>query len=250
VPADVILYALIAAGLIIWLRSLLGMRQDGERQRPNPFVEAENAASPGQAQGQIARPKTGLLPDGTVDMTANLGRNMSIGPAAQAGLMDIARADRGFEVGHFLTGAQDAFVMIVEAFARGDRATLRNLLSEPVFKSFDAALGAREKSGEKASVEIHAVRRAEIVNACLQGRNAFVTVRFVADETNVLHDAAGKLLSGSPDRVAETIDIWTFTRDLRSRAPGWFLCETRDEAPVDATQKIVPDARQGDSTIA
>ena len=91
-------------------------------------------------------------------------------------------------------------------------------------------------------MEIHAIRRAEITNAWLAGRTAFVTVRIVADETNLLKDKDGALLHGHPDRVTETIDIWTFSRDVRSRNPGWFLCETKDEDAAATDHKTVPDS--------
>jgi predicted lipid-binding transport protein (Tim44 family) len=243
---DVILYALVAVGLVFWLRGLLGTRQDGERQRPNPFAEAEKIQSkPLQKPISVLpspRAETGLLPDGTVDVRAGLDRNMAVMDKAQGGLSDITRADRGFETAHFLTGAQDAFTMIVGAFASGDRDTLKNLLAESVYKSFDGAIAAREKAGEQAQVEIHAIRRAEVVNAWLAGRTAFITVRFVADETNILKDSAGTLLHGNPDRITETIDIWTFSRDIRSKTPGWFVCETRDEDAAATDHKTVPDA--------
>lgn len=245
-PVDVILYALVAVGLVFWLRGLLGTRQDGEPQRPNPFAEAEKiqGQSPRNPVPSIAPPRAqdNLLPDGTVDIRANLDRNMAIADKAQGGLQDIIRADRGFDVPHFLTGAQDAFTMVVTAFAAGDRDTLKNLLADSIYKSFDAAIAAREKAGETAQVEIHAIRRAEITNAWLAGRTAFITVRIIADETNILKDKDGTLLHGNPDRVTETIDIWTFSRDVRSRNPGWFLCETRDEDAAATDHKTVPDS--------
>ena len=94
-----------------------------------------------------------------------LARNMSVASGAEAGLAEIAQADRTFQTATFLRGAQDAFVMIVEAFAAGDRDTLRMLLAEPVFKAFVSVINERESTGQKASVEIHAIRKAEIVAA-------------------------------------------------------------------------------------
>ena len=171
-----------------------------------------------------------------------LDRTMGVeGEMAEAGLVEIARIDRTFNVARFLSGAQEAFTMIVEAFADGDRETLRGLLSDSVYGAFERAITTREQNGEQSSVEIHAIRKSEIVDAHIDGRVAFITVRFVADETNILRDKDGKLLSGDPDRVTETIDIWTFTRDVRSRDPAWLLCETSDEDAQEDEQKTVPD---------
>ena len=167
---------------------------------------------------------------------------MAINKSAEAGLAEIARADRTFDTLNFLRGAQDAFVMIVEAFAKGERETLKPLLAEPVYKSFTDAITGRETTGQQARVEIHAIRNAEIVAARLQHRDAFITVRFIADETNLLHDSANLLIHGNPDRIMETIDVWTFVRDTKSREPGWLLVETSDEDAAQQSHKTVPDA--------
>ena len=37
-PADIVIYAVVAVGLILWLRSILGTRHGNERSRPNPFM--------------------------------------------------------------------------------------------------------------------------------------------------------------------------------------------------------------------
>ena len=36
-------------------------------------------------------------------------------------------------------------------------------------------------------------------------------------------------MDGDPDAVAEVDDIWTFSRDIRSRDPNWKLIATESE---------------------
>lgn len=229
--ADLVIYGLVAAGLVFWLRSILGTRSGDERERPNPFTGApEQPQAPGHNHENAAG-AAGILPGYYEQAAETLDRNMAIeGPQAEQGLVALAQADKSFSLPHFLRGAQDAFIMIVEAFAKGDRQTLQDLLAPAVYAGFEGVLQQREKDGHSASVEIHAVRRVEVVDARIDGRMARVTVKFVADETNVLRDSLGNLLHGHPDRVTETIDIWTFARDMRSRDPAWQVVETREGA--------------------
>lgn len=244
-PADLLIYALVAAGLVFWLRNILGTRNGSERERPNPFTaQPEDKNPPAHKAGAqpLSSPAASINNNFADTVEQPLDRNMSIAPAAQAGLNEIARADHTFQTMSFLRGAQDAFVMVVEAFAKGDRDTLKMLLAEPVFKAFVAAINAREATGQSAHVEIHAIRKAEIVAARLERRDAFVTVRFIADETNILRDSADMILHGNPDRITETIDVWTFVRDTKAREPGWFLLETSDEDAAQQDVKTVPDA--------
>lgn len=247
VSAELLIYALVAAGLVFWLRSILGTRTGSERERPNPFTNAPDKKPAMPVTTRTNDPHTantaGVLPGYYEQAAETLERHMAVaGPDAEQGLMAIMRSDREFQLPHFLRGAQDAFVMIVEAFAGNDRLTLRDLLAPGVYAGFEGALKAREEAGETASVEIHAVRRVEVMDAKLDGRMAFITVKFVADETSLLRDKDGKLLSGHPDRVTETIDIWTFGRDVKARDPAWLVYETREGARDTQSGSTVPDS--------
>lgn len=230
--AEILIYALVAAGLVFWLRSILGTRHGDERQRPNPFT------APPPSQDSVSRPTmdpvdASIIPAAETGgpLTLPKGGKVTLDNAAvlEPVLLNIARLDRGFDLAHFAAGAQDAFVMIVEAFAAGDRELLKSLLSPDLYKAFEQAMTGREISGQVMVTEIHAIRKTEITEVQLKDRMAFVTLRFVADETSVIHDKDGGVSDGHPDRIQETIDIWTFGRDVRSKDPTWYLFATREE---------------------
>ncbi|MBN9553041.1 MAG: TIM44-like domain-containing protein, partial [Alphaproteobacteria bacterium] len=42
-------------------------------------------------------------------------------------------------------------------------------------------------------------------------------------------DKAGAVIDGDPETVAEVKDVWTFSRDTRSRDPNWKLVATEEE---------------------
>ncbi len=155
-------------------------------------------------------------------------------------MLDIARMDKGFDIDFFFQAAQDSFVMVVEAFSAGDRETLRDLLDAPVYKIFEAAITAREQAGEKQLTEIQAMRKVEIIEAKLSGRAASVTLRFRADEVSWTKNAAGEIISGHETRITEMRDVWTFTRDLRSRDPRWLISETR--GGFEGDNDIIPNS--------
>lgn len=238
-PADILIYALIAAGLVFWLRSILGTRHGDERQRPNPFTHTPEKQTI-KARGDLS---TSLHRGEPVNLREGLEHHMNIeGKFAETGLQNISYADHNFNLPGFLNGAQDAFIIIVEAFAKGDRETLKGLLNDSVYTEFENVIKARAKDKQTAEVEIHAVRRTDVIDASLKGEMAYISVRFVADETNTLKSEDGAILSGDPDQMRDTIDIWTFGRNINSRDPSWLLYETRDEDAVDEDHKTVPDA--------
>ena len=225
---DLIIYALAAAGLVLWLRSIFGARTGQERERPNPFVITPSAE-------RINLDKETLIPPTAQAKIAELASNptkiLSVeNKNAENGLMEISSADKNFDIHFFLQGAQDAFVMIVEAFAKGDRETLKDLLADPVYKSFEGAIQTREASGDVMSAEILAMRKAEVTEAKLQNKIAYITVRFTADETTVTHDKNGAVVAGHAERVIPMRDVWTFGRDTRSKDTRWLVYQTRGDA--------------------
>ena len=212
---DIILFAMVAAFLILRLRSVLGRRTGDERRPENFSRRAEQAADNnvvplGDRGGAVpARPGTAKP-----------------GDAVAVGLEKIRSVDPAFDPAQFLEGARVAFEMIVAAFADGDKTRLRPLLSEDVYKPFAEALDERRTAGETLESRIAQLKSIDIVEAGLAGRFARVTVKFVSDQINVLRAHDGSIVDGDPDTPIEKTDFWTFARDTRSGDPNWVLVTT------------------------
>ena len=131
-----------------------------------------------------------------------------------------------FDHKHFLTGARAAYEMIVNAFAEGDRRTLKNLLSREVYDGFEAAISEREKRGEMVESRFVSIDSAEITAAELRGRTAQLTVRFQSKLVTATRDKNGNVIDGNAEKVTDITDVWTFARDLSSRDPNWKLVAT------------------------
>jgi len=158
--------------------------------------------------------RTGQEPQGrTVPSTltaAPLPQTQAEPAPSQGGLLDIQLADRDFDTPKFLTGARDAYIRIVTAFASGDRAALRTLLSPDVYSAFDAGISQRTAPAA-AFVKLHDAR---ITGSALHDRLAEITVAFTAE-----------FASGN------VTDVWTFERNLDSPDPNWTLIATSGDLP-------------------
>ncbi len=211
-PVALVLFGAIALFLILRLRSVLGKRVGFEKP-PIP---------PGQMPGFASGP----IIDGQA-LPAQTGRPVPDPRSALGGrLMEIVNADANFDPPKFLAGAENAFRVIVTAFAAGDRAALKPLLSEPVFQTFDSVITAREAAGERHRTEIKAILSAVIEDAQLVGSQAAVIVRFTSDQVNLTLDKAGNPVTGT-EAVTEIVDLWTFERTLKSKDLTWRLAAAR-----------------------
>src|SRR5205807_10645281 len=125
---DIILFAMVAAFLVLRLRSVLGRRTGNEQRRQDPLLRrAEAPADKVVPFGNRSAPPPPLVTATPADAVA-------------AGLERIRGADPGFDATQFLEGARAAFEMIVAAFADGDKSRLRPLLSDDVYKPFASAI--------------------------------------------------------------------------------------------------------------
>ncbi len=211
---DIILFGMVAAFLVLRLRSVLGRRTGQERQRSDPLLRrAESPADKVVAFGNRAPVQPPLVTATPADAVA-------------AGLERIRNADAGFDPAQFLEGARAAFEMIVAAFAAGEKAQLRPLLSDDVYKPFAGAIDERATAGETLETRILQLKTLDIVEAGLTGRMARVTVKFVSDQINVLRAHDGSIVDGDPDHATEKTDFWSFARDTSSADPNWSLVAT------------------------
>jgi predicted lipid-binding transport protein (Tim44 family) len=214
-PVDLILFGMIAAFLVLRLRSILGRRTGFERP-PQAYQPRRDGAPPGPVIEGRAEPAPASPARPVPDRASPAGEAMA----------RMAAVDRSFDPARFLDGAEQAFRMIVTAFAAGDRVTLRNLLSDDTYRAFEQAIAAREAAGETQHTEIRSIEQATIESAALLDRIATITVRFVSDQVSETKAADGRVVSGT-DAVTEIVDLWTFERDLSSRDPTWRLIAAR-----------------------
>ncbi len=217
---DIILFAMIAAFLILRLRSVLGRRQDNGGPPSDPFSRGP--------QSEPQEDNVVQLPDQSepLDVDAEPAKREPATPL-EAGFTQIRIADPAFDHEEFLVGARTAFEFIIQAFAEGDTETLESLLNDEVYRNFLSAIRSREAANETLENTLVRIRAADAIEAYMDGAVAFVTMKIVSEQVNVTRDAAGEVTDGDPGHITEITDIWTFGRDTNSRDPNWELVATR-----------------------
>lgn len=244
--ADILLYALVAAGLVFWLKSILGTRdEDDNDDRPSVFSDMDR----GDNNTPPVALKNSNKDNNVVTLEAIVGRGGFHLPrhiridnkTTENRLEDLIKNHPEFDFYHFIGGAQEAFTIIIEAFAEGDLETLKDLLAEPVYKAFEATIKDREKRGETVHTEVVSIEKMDIVAADLQETTLMITVRFTAHEICVIRDKEDKTVSGDPEKQTQMVDVWVFGRDLMSDTPEWHLYETRDDE-IEDHKTPIPEA--------
>jgi predicted lipid-binding transport protein (Tim44 family) len=205
---DILIFAVIAVLLVLRLRSVLGQKTGYEDQSRGKETAERFEQKP-----------IPIRPD--VQAAANDGHGMDA----------LRRAEPSFSEAQFLDGAKAAFGIILSAYAEGDIAQLKRLLSYDLLQSFTQSIQQRASDGEALSITIEDISHVSILNAQVFDNIASVTVDFHSTQTRMITDEGGNVIEDEGTGKLELVDIWTFERDLTLSDPNWKLAET--ESPED-----------------
>jgi predicted lipid-binding transport protein (Tim44 family) len=200
------------AGFVAWrLISVLGSRTGHEP----PPADRRNAETNTDSVTDIftRKPRAGTSSTtGKNTQTSNLPSSLS--ETVRTQLAQVQAIDDDFSYDQFISGAREAYPMILEAFWNNDTITLKPLLSDEVFTGFEAAIAARAEAKDTAP-KLQRLHDAEITQATIVAATIQLTIRFTATIS-------------SNDGPITAEDIWTFSRHARSNDPNWLLTATDD----------------------
>ena len=184
---DIIIFAVIAIFIIYRLRSVLGKRTGFQKNTSQEqFVKKEVK----QTQTNIPQLKEN-----------------------EQKLEVIYKNVSSFNHKDFLDGAKKAFEIIITAFNRGDKNTLKNLVSKDVYIAFEEAIdsGSNNPKSQFYSLIIDGVEEAKIENG-----NIIIAVNFISEQ----------ILGENEEKVTKNKDTWVFEKPVKSSGPAWTLIST------------------------
>lgn len=218
---EVILYAAIATVVCVMFYSVLGKSVG---KGPEEAIDPEDfMASSKNTKPSIVTP---------------------ISPEMESkGLGAIAKRDPDFSPAYFVDGAKQAYSMVLEAFAAGDKEGLANLLNKETLEVYNAAIDEREKAGHTQVTDLGRLRKASIKKAEIEGNMARIQVLYDADLTSALLDGEGNVVQGDPDILSSISEVWTYERELKSSDPAWRLCDVEPSEGDTLEADPTPDTK-------
>ena len=228
---DILLFAIVAFVLVNRLSKILGQdsneedRANIERTWAHTFKEKEE-----QREKRLQDKSQKVLDDKSDKTTEQaFAEDMSenISGSVESGFRDIVGADANFNPNQFLDGSKKAFEMVLQAFVNGDKDTLQNLLDNKLYTKFASVIDIRTAEGHTAKNDLVGIDDAEPMSAKLDGKIAIVEVKFTSQQINVTYDENDEIVDGHPKAIDTIVDVWTFERDVKSKAPNWVLTHTR-----------------------
>ncbi|MSP06511.1 MAG: Tim44 domain-containing protein [Candidatus Fonsibacter sp.] len=187
---DIVLLAIVAGIIILRLRNVLGKG----------------------AEDSVIRAKKSVVVDAQFE---------DVNPSRAEANINL----REFKEDTFLKGAQAAYEMIVNAFASADKKTLKDLTSPEVYKSFVSVLDERNNKKYVNQFTFIGIKKTKIENVDKKDNSYTVKTRFVSEIISCVKDVNNNVIEGSPEEIQTVNDVWSFSRDLNSDDPTWYLTE-------------------------
>lgn len=226
--ADIIILALIAGFIALRLRNTLGKdighRPDASHlQHP---LSSDSTVKP-TTQDQVIIFPGGKKVELKVEETPTDNAFDALDEGAlKTTLADIKKEDPQFTLDEFLGGAKSAFEWVMEAYNKGDRATLKMLMNESVYKEFTAALDEADKQDEKHDLTLVSITDASLQDAEIVKGKARLTLYIQSDQVHLVRNAEGEVISGNASDISRVEDEWVFERSLKAKDPNWTIIDT------------------------
>tara|TARA_B100000686_G_scaffold152037_1_gene159277 strand:- start:165 stop:767 length:603 start_codon:yes stop_codon:yes gene_type:complete len=189
---DIILLAMFAGFIILRLRNILGRRT-----------------------GHQGKPTNRYFPKG-MEVLKDIENNEAI----KSGNVD-EEAKK-----NFLKGAEVAYEQIITSFAKGDKKSLKTLLERNMFNRFSDVIDERNNKKLKYETTFIGLKSAKILEFKKIENIYKVTVNFVSEIITCVKDKNNKVIEGNPDTIKTVNDVWSFSKNMWSQDPTWYLVDT------------------------
>jgi len=127
----------------------------------------------------------------------------------------------------FLKGAEIAYETIINSFAKGDKKSLKDLVTKEMNKNFEFAIEERNSKNIKSELTFIGIKSSTIEKFEKTTEALFFTVKFISEIISFKKDKDNNVIEGDPNKIKTVIDRWKFTRKISSMNPNWHLTETK-----------------------
>jgi len=224
---DIIFFAALAFYIFFRLNKQLGKIDEEEKNQIQEKL-AKRREEILEMQQKIAQQEKIVGASSTVESSQNQSEDKFLSSLDEAGKRDLSNILQSCKISaeFFVSGAKSAFEMILKAFATADLETLKFLLSEKIYQSFESAINQRKSGEQTLTTNLISIEKAEIISVAIFENVASIAVKIVSKQINYVTDKSGQVVDGRKDEISEITDVWTFKKDITSPDPNWIINAT------------------------
>ena len=118
-----------------------------------------------------------------------------------------------FDHKNFLEGAKFAFETIINSFNKGDKKTLKNLLTKEAFLSFEQAI---DNNDNNPNFQFYSLVLDNVEDVVVEKEIINITLKFTSEQFK----------DNDEGTIIKKQDVWTFQKKINSKSLNWFLSST------------------------
>ena len=212
---------MIAVFIINRLRNVLGKKTGNESDIVEKFTQRKNSFNESEPDS-VSDQKVSKLDN---HVKKNLHSNKKINSA----INDILKIDDEFEINSFCDGAKKAFEFILTEYSENNLKALEKLVSKNIYKAFEDQINLRAKKKEELEITVISVKNPEIKSVSLEKKYiAYFKLLFDSEQVQVTKNSKGEVVDGDNNQILQIKEIWTFSKNLKSKDPNWILEEIEE----------------------
>jgi len=192
---DIILLAMLAGFVILRLRNILGRKTGHQGKSTNKFFPQR------------------------MEIVKDIENNEAI----KTGNVDENAKKQ------FLKGAENAYEQIITSFAKGDKKALKPLLTKEMFNRFSEVIDERASKQLKYETTFIGLKSTKILEFKKIENIYKVSVNFVSEIITCVKDKNNQVIEGNLDTIKTVNDIWSFSKNMWSQNPTWYLVDTSNK---------------------
>ena len=188
---DIIIFAGIAIFLVYRLKKILGKK-----------IGFDKTIGNNNDSQRTTKEETAIKTESLPELEENISK------------LEIAyKTISGFDHKGFIDGAKMAFETIINAFNKGDKKTLKSLLTPEVFKSFEAAI---DSNNIDSDYQFYSLNIEKIESVIVEENYIKICIKFISEQFK----------NNDENTVVKKQDVWTFQKHIKSKNPNWLLSST------------------------
>ncbi|MEE2773614.1 MAG: Tim44/TimA family putative adaptor protein [Pseudomonadota bacterium] len=214
---QILILAAVAAFLFWRLSIVLGSRTGFEKATNTEVAKKSANSAP-----------LGQKLDSDLDGDEDISDYLEIDSPSGEALVKMKKVEHDFSVRNFVTGAKQAYEMILMAYERGDLDTLEQYLSPDVYKDFEKVVMDRANKGYNVEANFIGIREIRIKTVDFDENDhlAEIVMFFKCELSSVVKNKDEKVIEGSLSKIKTHSDLWTFGRKMGTPDPSWRLIAT------------------------
>ena len=218
---DILILAMIAIFIINRLRNVLGKKTGNESDIVEKFTQRKSAFKESEPDS-ISDEKV-TKSDHKIKKTFHSNKKIN------SVINEIIKIDNNFEINSFFEGAKKAFEFILTEYSNNNLKVLEKLVNKNIYKEFENQINLRTDKNEELEITVISVKNPEIKSVNLEKKyTAYFKLLFNSEQVQITKNSKGDIIDGDSNQILQIKEIWTFSKNLKSKDPNWTLEEIEE----------------------